>query len=93
VHALTIGAMAGMILAMVARVSLGHTGRPLQPPGGMTLAFALLNLAAVCRVVLVLIWPVAALWLAGVCWSVGLGLYLWRYAPMLWQARVDGHPG
>lgn len=93
VHALTIGAMAGMILAMVARVSLGHTGRPLQPPGGMTLAFALLNLAAVCRVVLVLIWPVAALWLAGICWTVGLGLYLWRYAPMLWHARVDGHPG
>ena len=93
VHALTIGAMAGLILAMVARVSLGHTGRPLQPPGGMTLAFALLNLAAVCRVALVLIWPVAALWLAGLCWSVGLGLYLWRYGPMLWRARVDGHPG
>ncbi|WP_411380620.1 NnrS family protein [Pseudomonas sp. MPB26] len=93
VHALTIGAMAGLILAMIARVSLGHTGRPLQPPSGMTLAFVLLNLACVCRVVLVLAWPSAALWLAGLCWSVGLGLYLWRYGPMLWRARVDGHPG
>jgi len=93
VHALTIGAMAGLILAMIARVSLGHTGRPLQPPAGMTLAFGLLNLACVCRVVLVLLLPMAALWLAGVCWTVGLGLYLWRYGPMLWQARVDGHPG
>lgn len=93
VHALTIGAMAGLILAMIARVSLGHTGRPLQPPSGMTLAFVLLNLACVCRVMLVLAWPSAALWLAGLCWSVGLGLYLWRYGPMLWQARVDGHPG
>ncbi|WAT26133.1 NnrS family protein [Pseudomonas sp. GXZC] len=93
VHALTIGAMAGLILAMIARVSLGHTGRPLQPPAGMTLAFVLLNLACVCRVLLVLIWPMTALWLAGLCWSVGLGLYLWRYGPMLWQARVDGHPG
>jgi uncharacterized protein involved in response to NO len=93
VHALTIGAMAGLILAMIARVSLGHTGRPLQPPSGMTLAFALLNLACVCRVLLVLVWPVAALWLAALCWSIGLGLYLWRYGPMLWQARVDGHPG
>ncbi|MDR9878344.1 NnrS family protein [Pseudomonas allii] len=93
VHALTIGAMAGLILAMIARVSLGHTGRPLQPPSGMTLAFALLNLACVCRVLLVLVWPVAALWLAALCWSSGLGLYLWRYGPMLWQARVDGHPG
>ncbi|MDQ0653890.1 NnrS family protein [Pseudomonas cedrina] len=93
VHALTIGAMAGLILAMIARVSLGHTGRPLQPPSGMTLAFVLLNLACVCRVMLVPAWPSAALWLAGLCWSVGLGLYLWRYGPMLWQARVDGHPG
>lgn len=28
VHCLTIGAMAGLVLAMIARVSLGHTGRP-----------------------------------------------------------------
>lgn len=93
VHALTIGAMGGLILAMIARVSLGHTGRPLQPPPGMTLAFVLINLACVCRVVLVLVWPVSALWLAGFFWTAGLGLYLWRYAPMLWRARVDGHPG
>ncbi|AYG07860.1 NnrS family protein [Pseudomonas fluorescens] len=93
VHALTVGAMGGLILAMIARVSLGHTGRPLTPPKGMTLAFALLNLACLSRVLLVLIWPYAALWLAGLCWTLGLGLCLWRYAPMLWRARVDGHPG
>jgi uncharacterized protein involved in response to NO len=93
VHALTVGAMGGLILAMIARVSLGHTGRPLQPPSGMTLAFVLLNLAAVCRVLLVLVWPLAALWLAAVCWTVGLSLYLWRYGPMLCRPRIDGHPG
>lgn len=93
VHALTVGAMGGLILAMIARVSLGHTGRPLQLPPGMGLAFVLLNLACVCRVFLVLVWPVAGLWLAGVCWCSGVGLYLWRYGPMLWRARVDGHPG
>ncbi|MCF4980118.1 short-chain dehydrogenase [Pseudomonas gessardii] len=93
VHALTVGAMGGLILAMIARVSLGHTGRPLTPPKGMPLAFALLNLACLSRVLLVLVWPYAALWLAGLCWTLGLGLYLWRYAPMLWRARVDGHPG
>ncbi|NMY27974.1 NnrS family protein [Pseudomonas sp. WS 5021] len=93
VHALTVGAMGGLILAMIARVSLGHTGRPLTPPKGMTLAFSLLNLACLSRVLLVLIWPYAALWLAGLCWTLGLGVYLWRYAPMLWRARVDGHPG
>ena len=93
VHALTIGAMAGLILAMIARVSLGHTGRPLAPPSGMNLAFILLNLACLCRVLLVLWLPQAGLWLAGLCWSLGFALYLWRYGPMLLRARVDGHPG
>lgn len=93
VHCLTIGAMAGLILAMIARVSLGHTGRPLQPPAGMTLAFILLNLAGVSRVLLVLWLPLAGLWLAAVCWVGAFALYAWRYAPMLLRARVDGHPG
>ena len=31
-HCFTAGAMGGMILAMISRVTLGHTGRPLQPP-------------------------------------------------------------
>jgi uncharacterized protein involved in response to NO len=93
VHGLTIGAMAGLILAMIARVSLGHTGRPLEPPAGMTLAFILLNLACLSRVLLVLWLPVAALWLAGACWALAFALYAWRYGPMLLRARVDGHPG
>lgn len=93
VHALTVGAMGGLILAMIARVSLGHTGRPLQLPRGMGVGFVLMNLACVCRVFLVGVWPVVGLWMAGVCWCVGFGLYLWRYGPMLWRARVDGHPG
>lgn len=93
VHSLTIGAMAGLILAMVARVSLGHTGRPLEPPAGMTLAFILLNLACLSRVLLVLLLPLAGLWLAALCWTLAFGLYAWRYGPMLLKARVDGHPG
>ncbi|WP_191832069.1 NnrS family protein [Pseudomonas fluorescens] len=93
VHCLTIGAMAGLILAMIARVSLGHTGRPLQPPAGMTLAFILLNLAGVSRVLLVLWLPLAGLWLVALCWVGAFALYAWRYAPMLLRARVDGHPG
>ncbi|PMY55234.1 MULTISPECIES: NnrS family protein [Pseudomonas] len=93
VHCLTIGAMAGLVLAMIARVSLGHTGRPLEPPSGMTLAFILLNLACLSRVVLILFLPLAALWLAGLCWALAFALYTWRYGPMLLRARVDGHPG
>ena len=93
VHCLTIGAMGDLVLAMIARVSLGHTGRPLEPPSGMTLAFILLNLACLSRVVLILFLPLGALWLAGLCWALAFALYAWRYGPMLLRARVDGHPG
>jgi uncharacterized protein involved in response to NO len=93
VHCLTIGAMGGLVLAMIARVSLGHTGRALEPPSGMTLAFVLLNLACLSRVGLFLLFPMPALWLAGLCWALAFALYAWRYGPMLLKTRVDGHPG
>lgn len=93
VHCLSVGAMAGLILAMIARVSLGHTGRPLQLPGGMTLAFILLNVAALSRVFLVSVNTHAGLGLAALCWALAFALFIWRYGPMLMKARVDGHPG
>ncbi|MDU9394041.1 NnrS family protein [Pseudomonas sp. zfem002] len=93
VHCLTVGGMAGLILAMIARVSLGHTGRPLQPPKGMTLAFVLLNLAGLARVLLVPLHTQVGLGLATLCWTLAFGLFIRGYAPMLVRARVDGHPG
>lgn len=92
-HAFTVGSMAGLILAMIARVTLGHTGRPLQPPAGVTAAFILLNLGTVARVFLGVAWPLHGMWLAAACWALAFGIYAWQYAPMLCQARVDGHPG
>lgn len=93
VHCLTVGAMAGLILAMIARVSLGHTGRPLQPPAGMSVAFVLLNVAGLARVFLVPLNTHAGLGLAVLCWVLAFALFSWGYAPMLVRARVDGHPG
>ncbi|MGE8409617.1 MAG: NnrS family protein [Pseudomonas sp.] len=92
-HCLTVGAMAGLILAMIARVSLGHTGRPLQPPAGMTAAFILLNVAALSRVLLTPVNTHAGLGLAALCWALAFALFIRGYAPMLMRARVDGHPG
>ena len=92
-HALTVGAMGGLILAMIARVTLGHTGRPLQPPKFMTWAFILFNLGALARVILVDWAYMPGLWLAAICWALSFAAYVWGYAPMLWQARVDGQPG
>jgi len=92
-HALTVGATGGMILAMLARVSLGHTGRPLELPPGLALAFLLLNLGGLFRVFGVGFLYVPSLWLSATCWACAFGLYLYRYAPMLCRTRADGHPG
>ncbi|WP_417775533.1 NnrS family protein [Stutzerimonas xanthomarina] len=92
-HALSVGSMSGLILAMIARVTLGHTGRPLQLPPGIVGAFVLFNLGAASRVFLITEWPLLGLWLAAVCWALAFALYVWRYAPMLVAARIDGHPG
>lgn len=92
-HALSVGSMSGLILAMISRVTLGHTGRPLQLPPGIVWAFVLFNIGVAARVFLSVAWPVAGLWLAASCWAIAFALYCWRYAPMLVAARVDGHPG
>ena len=92
-HGLTIGAMSGLILAMIARVTLGHTGRPLQLPAGIAWAFVLFNLGSVARVFVYPAAPLMGLALSSTCWTLALALYAWRYAPMLLSARVDGHPG
>ncbi|MNP05386.1 NnrS protein [compost metagenome] len=85
--------MGGLILAMIARVSLGHSGRPLEAPWAMGLAFALLNLGALARVVLVSLLPSAALWLAALCWGLAFALFLRHYAVLLCTPRLDGKPG
>lgn len=92
-HALAVGAMGGLILAMLARVSLGHTGRPLSPPKAMGVAFALVNCGAVARVFLPGLLPNLALPLAGICWLAAFALFLAHYAPMFCRSRVDGQPG
>lgn len=92
-HALTIGAMSGLILAMIARVTLGHTGRPLQPPAAMSIAFIALNASALSRVLVTSGAPAWLLWLSGTLWIVAFGLYLLYYARMLVTPRVDGMSG
>ena len=92
-HALSVGSMTGLILAMIARFTLGHTGRPLQLPPGVVWAFLLLNLGAVARVFLATSWPVQGLRVAAACWGLAFALYVWRYAAMLLSPRIDGHPG
>lgn len=94
-HALAAGGMGGMILAMMARVSLGHTGRMLEPPKAMVAGFVLVLLAVVLRVMAGLI-PAAYLPLliaSAVAWGLAFGVFIVKYGPMLTSPRADGRPG
>lgn len=95
-HALTVGALGTLVIGMMARVSLGHTGRPLVAPPSMRIAFLLVTLATLLRVVppLVSVELVpASLVASGVAFSLAFALFVVAYAPLLTRPRVDGAPG
>lgn len=91
-HGLTIGAIGGITLGMMVRVSLGHTGRPLVASKMMTMAFLSINCSALVRVFLPSIFPeyyIEAIKLSGMFWVLAYGLFLAECAPMLLLPRVD----
>jgi uncharacterized protein involved in response to NO len=95
-HLLTVGGMGGLILAMISRVSLGHTGRPLSPPKAMTAAYIFITLAAIVRAFGPWVLPEkAALFIdiSGTFWLFAFGIFVITYAPMLMSGRKDGRPG
>jgi uncharacterized protein involved in response to NO len=94
-HALTVGTAATMIVAVVTRASLGHTGRPLIAPPSVAIAYGVLCAAALVRAFATALGPYRewAIWVSGLSWIVAFGLLLWTYAPILLQSRADGKPG
>jgi uncharacterized protein involved in response to NO len=85
IHALTAGAIATMILAVMPRVTLGHTGRDLTANRATVAVFVLINVAAISRV--------CASWhpddmmillaLSATCWIAAFALFEIVYGPML----------
>lgn len=96
VHALTIGAISSLMLAMMTRSALGHTGRPLLAGAAEIGAFSLLQIAAIIRVISGSI-PAEfyrnAVLTAGAVWTVAFAIFLTAYWPILTRPRVDGRPG
>lgn len=96
VHALTIGAMSGLMLAMMTRSALGHTGRPLSAGWAEISAFAALQLAAIVRVFGTVLAPdfyrnvVIA---SGTLWTLAFTAFLIAYWPILTRPRIDGRAG
>jgi uncharacterized protein involved in response to NO len=96
VHALAVGATAGLIIGMITRTARGHTGRPLKVTRAEVVAYGLVLGAAVLRVLLPIALPqayVAALVAAAIAWGVAFGIYAFIYAPWLTATRVDGKDG
>lgn len=97
-HALGIGFLSSLVLAMASRVTLGHSGRRLAMDRFTLACFLALQAAAVLRVgselltmlpaaFLPLVVTSAAVWVAGIAaWSL-------RYGRMLLAPRIDGRPG
>ncbi len=95
-HALTLGAIGGLIIGMITRTALGHTGRPLKAEGIETTAYVLVQLAVLLRLAPLLVpalpylpWTTAA---AG-AWSLAFAVYLVKYVGVLTSPRLDGRDG
>jgi uncharacterized protein involved in response to NO len=91
-HAFTLGGIGTLTLGMMARVSLGHTGHTLKAPQPIVIAFVLINLAALFRVVMPLTFSAqqqVLFYLATLAWLGAFALFVVVYSPVLMKKRVD----
>ncbi len=90
-HALTAGGFGTMILAVMTRASLGHTGRELTANAGTTIVFVLITVAAFTRVVASFLddSQMMGLWISGGAWTAAFVLYSIVYWPVFTQPRVQ----
>lgn len=94
-HALTVGTAATMIVAVITRASLGHTGRPLVVSNQVVVAYGVLGAATLARAFATALGSYRewAIWTAGGLWVAAFLLLLLSYAPILLRPRADGRPG
>lgn len=94
VHALSAGAISALMVAMMMRSTLGHTGRPLVATRVDMTVFVLVQLAATLRVTAPWLGSYRTMILvSGGAWLLAFTVFLLRYVPMLARPRVDGKPG
>jgi len=95
-HALAVGAMSGLIIGMITRTALGHTGRPLKAGRAEFTMYCFIEAGAGLRLCANII-PAGnrdfMLIAAAASWSAAFLLYLIVYTPYLSQARLDGREG
>lgn len=97
-HALVVGYFSSMVLGMVTRVTLGHSGRSLAADRltwGIFLAFQSVTLLRILAESPGVGFPLQGyLYLvAGLIWVVCFGLWALHFVPIYWRPRLDGKPG
>jgi len=95
-HAFTVGGIGIMTLGMMARVSLGHTGREMKLDRWMVLSFILINIAALTRVILPMFFTdnyLQLIQVSGWLWIFSFVIFIVVYTPMWIRSRVDGREG
>jgi uncharacterized protein involved in response to NO len=90
IHAITAGAIGTMILAVMTRVSLGHTGRPLHADRATSLMYVTITGAAIARISAAFATAsyVPLLEFSAALWIAAFGIFLILYGPFLASARV-----
>lgn len=97
-HALVIGCYSSLVLGMVSRVTLGHSGRPLKADRLTWAIFLIFQLAVIARIVAdfpgVPFSIKSHLYLcAGLIWLLCFGVWAYRQLPIYLSKRADGQPG
>ncbi len=92
IHALTVGAIGTMILAVMTRVTRGHTGHELAADRLTTSIYVLIFLAAAARIAAEFAgrWYERTLLVAAAAWIGAFALFLLRYAPLMLRPRRQG---
>jgi uncharacterized protein involved in response to NO len=93
-HALFIGFFGSLLVAMVTRVTQGHSGRPLVFGGAATFAFVVIQLVAVTRIIAELM-PDHMAWqaVAAAGWLLAFAPWVLRSLRIYATPRLDGKPG
>lgn len=99
IHTLSVGAMGLIVIGMITRTAMGHTGRQISASSVESAIFILIAVSGLLRALAGIsplqspvITPMLLL-LAGSSWVVAFVLYLYRYTPWLFRPRLDGRPG
>ena len=94
-HAFTAGAFGTMVLGVMTRVALGHTGRPLVAAKAVTAAYVLVIVGAALRIAAPIALPAHYIELmaaALAAWAGAFAIFLTVYVPMLVAPRPDAPP-